>query len=204
MRWENINKFNSYALLVNLSVHSIYLLVLSSHKITNSKPSHSSSLAGDFNLWPSIGSIGWFGLPGFKWSQGNHTGIESISGIKILGDGLSTKPLTRSHPKSQVSPVSHCSMAMVRANEPEPEDQVVAVAGLSLCGLAEAWETDLGIRHRARQLGSLLNWGEPTKVGVASMILISTKIYFCGVCDWVYHCHTLRCFMYSKTWLANL
>ena len=49
-------------------------------------------------------------------------------------------------------------MAVVVA-EPEPEEQVVA--GMSLGGLAEDWESDLGIRQRARQLGSLLNWGDP-------------------------------------------
>ena len=78
-------------------------------------------------------------------------------------------------------------MALVRADEPEPQDQVPA--GLSLSGLAEDWESDLGIRHRARQLGSLLNWGEPNKVGIPSMILILILILFwdlCYVLPWEY------------------
>ena len=69
-------------------------------------------------------------------------------------------------------------MAVVVA-EPEPEEQVVA--GMSLGGLAEDWESDLGIRQRARQLGSLLNWGDPKKVGISSMILILFR-YFLWIC----------------------
>ena len=57
--------------------------------------------------------------------------------------------------------------------EPDPElelgDGPVAPDGFD--GLAELWESDVNIRHRARQSGVLLNWGGPTKVGIVSMTL---------------------------------
>lgn len=53
----------------------------------------------------------------------------------------------------------------------EPEHEHVP-DGLALTGLAEAWEADAKVRQRARQTGSLLQWGNPGSVGGVSMILI--------------------------------
>ena len=61
----------------------------------------------------------------------------------------------------------------------DPEAEVDEVEAVSLQGLAESWESDVGIRHYARQNGSLLNWGSPSAVGVCSMLLILKNSVLC-------------------------
>ncbi len=61
--------------------------------------------------------------------------------------------------------------------EPEPElGNGFAEDSDGFEGLAELWESDVNIRHRARQNGVLLNWGGPTKVGIVSMTLDSGRL----------------------------
>ena len=55
--------------------------------------------------------------------------------------------------------------------EAEPGDEFAVVAPDGFEGLAQLWEADVNIRHRARQSGVLLNWGGPQKVGIVSMTL---------------------------------
>lgn len=63
-------------------------------------------------------------------------------------------------------------MALVPADDEVAGAEGEVESPLSLHGLAEEWEADAFIRHRARQQGSLLVWGGASQVGIASMMLI--------------------------------
>lgn len=61
------------------------------------------------------------------------------------------------------------------------------MAGVSLDGLAEAWEGDAVVRSLARQNGQLVQWPNPTAVGIPSMIL--AKQLFLTLC---FQCNPLQ------------
>lgn len=65
--------------------------------------------------------------------------------------------------------------------EAEPGDEFAVVAPDGFEGLAQLWEADVNIRHRARQS---VNWGGPQKVGIVSMTLDLRRlvhIFFFGM-----------------------
>lgn len=64
-------------------------------------------------------------------------------------------------------------MSLIPADDEVPmAEREVDMIPISLQGLAEDWEADVSIRSRARQTGSLLEWGGASQVGIASMMLI--------------------------------